>query len=312
MQNINNTQDSQFNYLPKALTDNTVNQNGILTYTMFRSLVDLGTPKVLLDLFWISPKRITLPSNDGQWIEGVYVYSKLNPYTIVLSTPVLEVTVSDKFYVNLKPSDVIETAVINGLLPILRAMSKLTNFDSLVAGAKLFDCDISGWDISGIEKNGKSIFGNIVPTPSSSMELVAAPKAKSVATRDPSKLPHRESQGWRKSYGEIREILEDYILDETDFAVLPVMNADLLNYLKLEGGTYVDPLSEIELTYTGHTLIACGDKWKMEFNAKIRNGMYAVYGLVSSIDERYTDDLHEVSKVIHALSNLYKLHKKSK
>lgn len=301
MQNINNTQFSQFNYAPSALTDNTVNQNGVLTYTMFKSLVDLGTPKALLDLFWISPKQIALPSNDGQWIEGVYVYAKLNPYTIVLSTPVLEVTVEDRFYVNLKTTDVIETAVINGLLPILKAMSKLTKSSTVIE-----------FDMSGIERNGKSIFGNTVPTPTSSLELVAAPKAKSVATRDPSKLPHRESQGWRKSYGEIREILEDYILDETDFAVLPVMNADLLSYLKLEGGTYVDPLSEIELTYTGHTLIACGDKWKMEFNAKIRNGMYAVYGLVSSIDERYTDDLHEVSKVIHALSNLYKLHKKSK
>lgn len=301
MQNINNTQAGQFNYAVEALTDDTINQNGILTYTMFKSLVDLGTPKVLLDLFWISPKQITLPSNDGQWIEGVYVYSKPDPYAIVLSTPVLEVTVSDKFYVNLKPSDVIETAVINGLLPILRAMSKLTKSEPVIE-----------FDMSGIERNGKSIFGNTVPTPTSSLELVAAPKAKSVATRDPSKLPHRESQGWRKSYGEIREILEDYILDETDFAVLPIMNADLLSYLKLEGGTYVDPLSEIELTYEGHTLIACGDKWKMEFNAKIRNGMYAVYGLVSSIDERYTDDLHEVSKVIHALSNLYKLHKNKK
>lgn len=301
MQNINNTQFSQFNYAPSALTDNTVNQNGVLTYTMFKSLVDLGTPKALLDLFWISPKQIALPSNDGQWIEGVYVYSKLNPYTIVLSTPVLEVTVEDRFYVNLKTTDVIETAVINGLLPILKAMSKLAKSSTVIE-----------FDMSGIERNGKSIFGNTVPTPTSSLELVAAPKAKSVATRDPSKLPRRESQGWRKSYGEIREILEDYILDETDFAVLPVMNADLLSYLKLEGGTYVDPLSEIELTYTGHTLIACGDKWKMEFNAKIRGRMYAVYGLVSSIDERYTDDLHEVSKVIHVLSNLYKLHKKSK
>lgn len=304
MQNINNTQFSQFsqfNYAPNALTDNTVNQNGVLTYTMFKSLVDLGTPKALLDLFWISPKQIALPSNDGQWIEGVYVYSKLNPYTIVLSTPVLEVTVSDKFYVNLKPSDVIETAVINGLLPILRSMSKLTKSEPVIE-----------FDMSGIERNGKSIFGDTVPTPTSSPQLVAAPRSKSVATKMPSRIPNREPKGHRKSYSEIRDILEDYILDESDFAVLPIMNADLISYLKLQGGTYVDTLTEVELTHKENVLVACADKWKIQFKGQIRNGMYAVYGQVCSLDERYTEDLHELSKVIHALSNLYKLHKNKK
>lgn len=298
MQNINNTQASQFNYAPEALTDDTINENGILTYVMYKTLVDLGTQKEILDLFWISPKQIDLPTPDGKWIEGVYVYAKLNPYTIVLSTPVLEVTVSDKFYVNMKPSEVVEPAVINGLLPILKAMSKLVKSKPLINSS-----------VPGIERNGRAIFGNTVPTPISTVELVAAPKPKTVATKDPSEFPNRESKGRRKSYGEIRDILEDFILDETDFDILPIMNADLISYLKLEGGTYVDPLTEVELTHNKNVLVACADNWKMEFKGKIRNGMYAIYGQVSSIDEHYTDDLQEVSKVLHAISNLYKLHK---
>lgn len=279
---------SQFNHDFTAIekASNLINSNAILTTNLHTLLSGCEVPEDISRMFWVNSDLVRLPTGSNFWHKNVYVYQELKPYCIVLTNPVMTLRVFDKFYLTYE-GQLNETVVKEGLIPILEAIAKMVSTD--------FTVDL-------VKSKSVTIEPDYTDTP---VDVVARPRPKHQLIKVVSDYKDRPAQGWRKSYAQLREILEDYIFDESDYAVLPVMNADILGYLKLAGGIYVDPLTDVQVTHEDHQITVVADDWKIVFNAKQRSGLYAIYGMLSSIDARYHTDLMGVAKVMHALNNLY-------
>ena len=305
---------SQFNHDFTAIekASNLVNSNAILTTNLHTLLLECDVPEDISRMFWVNSDLVRLPTNSNFWHKNVYVYQELKPYCIVLTNPVMTLRVFDKFYLTYE-GELNETVVKEGLIPILEAIAKMVSTDFTVDLVKpkpvtiepdsevdpVFD-DKFADAVQRNKLNHREPEDTDIP-----IDVVARPRPKHQVIKDVSDYKDRPSQGWKKSYAQLREILEDYVLDESDYAVLPVMNADMLGYLKLAGGIYVDPLTDVQITHENHQITVVADDWKIVFNAKQRSGQYAIYGMLSSIDARYHTDLMGVAKVMHALNNLY-------
>lgn len=301
---------SQFNHdftnIEKA--SNLINSNAILTTNLHTLLLACEVPDEVSRMFWVNSDIVRLPSNGNFWHKSVYVYQETQPYCMVLTNPLMTLRIFDRFYLTYEGELTLDT-VKEGLVPILEAIAKMVSTDFTVDLVKPQQVDPAdnAVDPCAMVMSNADFDGdvNTVYEPTPVVDQVARPQTKHQVIKDISNYKDRPSQGWKKSYAQVREILEDYVLDEGDYAVLPVMNADMLGYLKLAGGVYVDPLTDVQLTYTDRQLTAVADDWKIVFNAKTRNGQYAIYGMLSSIDERYSTDLRGIAKVMHALKNLY-------
>lgn len=279
---------SQFNHDFTAIekASNLINSNAILTTNLHTLLSGCEVPEDISRMFWVNSDLVRLPTNSNFWHKNVYVYQELKPYCLVLTNPVMTLRVFDKFYLTYE-GQLNESVVKEGLIPILEAIAKMVSTE--------FTVDL-------VKSKSVTIEPDYTDTP---VDVVARPRPKHQLIKVVSDYKDRPAQGWRKSYAQLREILEDYIFDESDYAVLPVMNADILGYLKLAGGIYVDPLTDVQVTHEDHQITVVADDWKIVFNAKQRSGLYAIYGMLSSIDARYHTDLMGVAKVMHALNNLY-------
>ena len=282
-----------------------INSDALMTHLLFNELSLQTECEDLLSLFWVNLRTSRKTLAEARWsAHGVYCYPHLNG-EIVLSTPTLEVKIGNCFSLNLDYNSITPEIVSDGLLPILKSI-----LDERII---ITDCEddstknyLSIGDIPVSLKEAFNIASSKTSVVNGGRKLVASPPKKQVATKDLSAIPFRETYGWRKSYSELHDILDDYLLDAGDVSVLPVINADLLDTLKLEGGVYVDTLTDVEVTYEGYNIIVCGEAWKVNLSASVRNGRYTVYSSLASIDERYHSDLREVAKVLHALNNLYK------
>ena len=279
---------SQFNHDFTAIekASNLINSNAILTTNLHTLLSGCEVPEDISRMFWVNSDLVRLPTGSNFWHKNVYVYQELKPYCLVLTNPVMTLRVFDKFYLTYE-GQLNESVVKEGLIPILEAIAKMVSTE--------FTVDL-------VKSKSVTIEPDYTDTP---VDVVARPRPKHQLIKVVSDYKDRPAQGWRKSYAQLREILEDYIFDESDYAVLPVMNADILGYLKLAGGIYVDPLTDVQVTHEDHQITVVADDWKIVFNAKQRSGLYAIYGMLSSIDARYHTDLMGVAKVMHALNNLY-------
>lgn len=327
-------QKSQFNFTVNAevgLTEDK-NHSGILTQILHDELVVRGETELINRVFWTNPALLDFKNLYHHWEGDVYVYD-INKELVVFTSKHIELRVNSNFWINTDATstDFKSNEVINSFIKILSMLSEYVVVP----------------DDTGVERNGRMLFGNrIIPNSEiqkaddietssvvthqefkqanlsegfksktveadlvKSRPLVARPVSKTMRIRDESKLPVRAAKGFRKSYAEIRDVLEDYILEQGDFAVLPVMNADMLIYLKNEGGTYVDPLTEVQVTHENRRFTVCTNDFKIEYDATVRSGHKSIYGQLSSMDEKYASDLHEVAKVLHALNNLYKKYK---
>lgn len=300
---------SQFNYLNAEHLDDRLNHNAVLTQRLFDEVRRSKIDDAVKEGFWINPSLVKSRDPQPKWIGEVYVYTAPSNM-LVLTTQYLTIHVgADRFYVQQQPDELDEHAIQRGFLPILNVIHQLS--DELPMGIIL----------NGIRLFGKStepgdVLRDIILSESeatSEQPEVAAVKTAKPVKKEPiiesSNIPLRIPKGRRKSYSEIHETLDDYILSDGDYSVLPVMNADILGCLKLEGGVYIDELTSVQVTNEGFDVIVTADKWKIILDAKRKSGHKTVYGQLSSMDEKYTDDLRTVSSVLHALNNLYKKHK---
>ena len=287
-----------------------MNNDAIMTHLLFTELCKQTEDESILSLFWanlaVVPRKIGL---QAMWSEhGVYCYPQ-HEDQIVLSTPMLEVRIDEYFNVNIDYKSVSPKLVVNGLLPILKTildagLIRLVNADDPTTRNYL----TIGKQPTPLQEAFNSVAHVIKLTEASCG--VAKPLKRQYVTKDPLTLIQRPTSGWKKSYKELRDILDDYILDDSDIAVLPVLNADLLDYLKLEGGIYVDGLTDVQVTYSSREVTVCADLWKIVLPATVRNGRYTIYSTVASTDSNNSQDIRELAKVLHALSNLCKKHKK--
>ena len=288
-----------------------MNNDAFMTHLLFTELCKQTENEDILSLFWanlaVVPRKIGL---QAMWSEhGVYCYPQ-HEDEIVLSTPMLEVRIDEYFNVNIDYKSVSPELVTDGLLPILKTILD----KDIITTAKCSDdstrnyLSIGQSNISLKEAFNSAAHVIKVAVPRAT---VASPVKKQHVVKDPSTLELRPTYGWKKSYKELRDILDDYILDASDIAVLPVVNADLLDYLKLEGGVYIDGLTEVQVTYEDRDITVCADQWKIILSAKHRNGRYTIYSTVSSTDASHPEDVRELAKVLHALNNLYKKYKKN-
>lgn len=309
-------QTSQFNFTiqAEANLNNNINHNGVLTQTLHDCLVKRGETELINRVFWTNPSQLDFNNLYSRWEGDVYVYNIDN--LVVLTSKDLELRINTRFWINndALTTDFTSDAVIDSFVKMLSILSSY----------------VTTPDESGVVRNGILLFGKHVPSKSitdselsepEQMTIVELPPAKVTPghvarptpsidrIRDETKLPLRTPRGLRKSYAEIRAIMEDYVLEANDYVALPVMNADMLSYLKMEGGVYVDPLTEVQITYKGMYITVCTASFKIEFDATKRTGHKAIYGQMSSLDENHPKDLQEVANVLHALSNLYKKHK---
>lgn len=287
-----------------------MNNDAFMTHLLFTELCKQCGDEDILSLFWINIGRVSRNIDiQANWSEtGVYYYRHGN--TVTFTTPRLEVNVGEHFTVNTDYTRISPELVSEGLLPVLRTILDVGIFATCNRDDSLTRNYLSiGENNISLKDAFNSVACGIQAT--ESRKTVATPLKKQEVVKDPSDLVQRSTYGWKKSYKELREILDDYILDAGDVSVLPVMNADLLDYLKLEGGVYVDGLTEVQVTYDGRDIIVCADQWKIILSAARRNGRYTVYSAVASTDANYVDDVRELAKVLHALNNLYKKHKKT-
>lgn len=292
-------------------TSSKLNNDAFMTHLLFTELCKQTEDADVLSLFWanlaVVPRKIKPQS---MWSDhGVYYYPQ-GEEAMVLSTPVLEVRIDDFFNVNITYQSVSPELVTGGLIPILKT---ILDMGVLTTDTCSDDSTRNYLSIGQTDTSLKEAFNSAshVIKVAEPRATVASPVKKQHVVKDPSTLELRPTYGWKKSYKELRDILDDYILDESDIAVLPVVNADLLDYLKLEGGVYVDGLTEVQVTYEDRDITVCADKWKIILSAKHRNGRYTIYSAVASTDASHTDDVRELAKVLHALNNLYRKYKKN-
>lgn len=308
-----NSMFSQFNYTTSVSEklDNNVNHNAILTQRLYSEVERSRIEDRVKSAFWINPEKISLPNMQPTWFGTVYAYIAPSNM-LVLTSPYFTVHVGvNRFYIEQTPEDINDNAIVMGFIPILTALYGMIN--------ELPE---------GIIRNGLNLFGNrnkdgdiihayVIEAEKEKEAAAPEERAKSLTAKpikkatvvDESTVPVRIAKGYRKSYAEIRDALDDYVLCENDFNVLPVMSADLLGYLKIEGGVFIDELTNTQITHNDGYLIVTTDKWKVLFDAKKRSGHKTVYAMLSSMDEKYDDDLRSIASAIHALNNLYKKHK---
>lgn len=289
-------------------TNTQINNDAFMTYLLFTELQRQTDDQELLSLFWVNLMVAHKNLEESMWSEdNVYCYPTSNS-TLVMTTPALEVHIGTSFIINIDCNGVTEDVVANGLLPVLKTIRKHNIIDTSVDDTRNY-VSIGGNNPTSLIDAFTSVMRTTMPPSEEVVKpSVAKPLKKYEVIKNSADYPLRGTYGWRKSYDELHEVLDDYILEATDLAVLPVINADILGCLKLQGGVYVDPLTEVQITYEGQDIIVCVDTWKVILSAKCRNGRYTVYSGTASADANYPDDLRELAKALHALNNLYKNH----
>ena len=122
-------------------------------------------------------------------------------------------------------------------------------------------------------------------------------------------LPPRGGNGYRKGYKDIHRILDAHLLSKDDVNAMSALNVDIRSYVKLEGGTYTDPLSDVIIRTDGYNVIIEADTFSVLLNARRASGHATPYANLSYIDARNEEDVAEVARVLHAINNLIKKRK---